>query len=139
MHETVAENPSLPKLVAGLGRDTAHLVQEEIALAKAEIRETVRQMLRGVAMVAAGGAIAMVAAIVLVEALVRGVTSLLALGLSVGVAVWLGPLLVAGAFGSIGALVIAQGRSLLERASLGPDETKETIEEAKEWLTSRAT
>lgn len=135
---TAGSRPTLPQLVTGLGRDSAHLVQQEIALAKAEIREGVATLLRGLAFVTAGGALALVAAFVLLDALVRGLTSLLALGMSIGIAVWLAPLLVALVFGSIGALVIRRGRSALDGASLTPAQTVTTLKEAREWLKTRA-
>ena len=129
---------SLPRLVAGLGRDTSRLVQDEIALAKAELREGVASLLRGVAIVAAGGALALVALIVLIETLVKGVTSLLAQGVPLGVAVWLGPLLVALVFGAAGAFVVLKGKAVLESASLTPKQTVQTFQETKEWLKTRA-
>lgn len=135
---TTIERTSIPQLVSELGRDTAHLVQQEIALAKAELRQSVATLLRGLAFVAAGGALALVAAFVLLDALVRGLTSLLALGLSLGVAVWLAPLIVALVFGSIGAAVILRGRKVLDGATLTPDQTVSSIKEAREWLKTRA-
>lgn len=135
---TTTERTSLPQLVTGLGRDTARLVQQEIALAKAELRQTVATYLRGLAFVAAGGALALVAAFVLLDALVRGLTALLALGLSVAVAVWLAPLIVALVFGSIGVAVILRGRKVVDRAHLTPDHTVNSLKEAKEWLKTRA-
>jgi len=135
---TTTERSSLPRLVSGLGRDTAHLVQQEIALAKAEVRLGVARLLRGLGIVAAGGALALVAAFVLLDALVRGLTSLLALGLSLAVAVWLAPLIVALVFGAIGAAIVLRGRKVLETASLTPDQTMSSLKEAKEWLKTRA-
>lgn len=129
---------SLPQLVAGLGRDTSRLVQDEIALAKAELREGIAALLRGVAIVAAGGALALVALFVLLDALVRGLTSLLALGVGLAVAVWLAPLIVAVVFGAIGLFVVLRGKAVLEQASLAPKRTVQTLQETKEWLKTRA-
>lgn len=129
---------SLPGLIAGLGRDTSRLVQDEIALAKAEIREGVATLIKGVAVVAAGGALALVAVFVLLDALVRGLTSLLALGVSVAVAVWLAPLIIAIVFGAIGAFVVLQGKKILDQASFAPQQTVQTLQETKEWLKTRA-
>lgn len=129
---------SLPRLIAGLGRDTARLVQDEIALAKAEVREAIATLLRGVAIVAAGGALALVALFVLLDALVRGLTSLLTLGVGLGVAVWLAPLIVALVFGAAGTWVVLKGKSVLEQASLAPEQTVQTLQETKEWLKTRA-
>lgn len=132
------DRASLPDLVAGLGRGATRLVQDEIALAKAEIREGVATLLRGLAVVAVGGALALVAAFVLLDALVRGLTSILAQGLSVGVAVWLAPLIVAAVFGVLGAVTVQRGRRVLDGARLTPDETVNTLRETKEWLKTRA-
>ena len=144
-HATTDTNPaeepglrSLPRLVAGLGRDTSRLVQDEIALAKAEIREAIAALLQGVAIVAAGGALALVGLFILLDALVRGLTSLLAQGMSLGVAVWLAPLIVAVVFGAAGLFVVLRGKAVLERASLTPRETVKTLQETKEWLKTRA-
>jgi hypothetical protein len=128
---------SLPRLVAGLGRDTSRLLQDEIAHAKAELREGVATLLRGVAIVAAGGALALVALFVLLDALVRGLTSLLTLGVGLAVAVWLAPLIVAVIFGAIGAFVLIKGKAVLERASLAPRRTMQSFQETKEWLETR--
>lgn len=129
---------SLSQLVAGLGRDTSRLVQDEVALAKAELRLAVAALLRGVAIITAGGALALVALFVLLEALVRGLTSLLALGVGVGVAVWLAPLIVAVVFGSVGLFVVLKGKAILEEASLTPQQTVQTLKETKQWLKTRA-
>lgn len=124
-----AAEPALGDLFRQLAQDSGTLVRQEMALAKAEIKENVRSAAKDAVMIAAGGAVVMVGALVLVAFLV----------LLVGDAVdqyWLGALIVGVLFVAVGGFLAKRGLSRLQNDSLAPDQTIQTLKEDKQWLQS---
>src|SRR4051812_37469121 len=83
--------PALGDLIRALAQDSATLVRQEVALAKAELQENVKSVARDIAMVAVGGVLALIGVLVLIAFLV----------IAVGDAVdeyWLGALIVGAVF-----------------------------------------
>jgi uncharacterized membrane protein len=91
---------SLTHLVSDLRSDAGLLVRQEIALAKAELKEKVAGVAKQAAMFGAAGLLAYAGLLVLVVALILGVIAL-------GVAAWLAALAV-GIVALLGAYVIVQ-------------------------------
>ena len=121
--------PALGDLFRALAQDSATLVRQEMALAKAEIKENVRSATKDAVMIAAGGAVLMVGALVLVAFLV----------LLVGDALnqyWLGALIVGVLFLAVGAFLAKKGLNNLQHDSLAPGQTIQTLKEDKQWLQS---
>lgn len=113
--------PTLGALLSNASRDLSALVQSEIALAKSELREDVKRGALGGAMLAAAGALALVALIMVSVAAAYGIV---ALGLHPAWAfliVGVGYLLIAAVLGFV-------AKELLAR--LGPPER--TIRSSKE-------
>jgi hypothetical protein len=97
---------SFGELLGQLANHSAALVREEMALAKQELRESVRSLGRGVATLAIGAIIGLIA---------LGTLAAAALAL------------IAGIFASIGV-------NRLKRTTLTPEQTMETLEEDRQWL-----
>src|SRR3954453_13756476 len=93
-----AAEPQLGDLFRQLAQDSATLVRQEMALAKAELRENVKSVARDTAKIAVGAVLAAVGALVMVAFLV------LLLGDVVG-KYWAGALIVGILFVGIGAIL----------------------------------
>jgi uncharacterized membrane protein YqjE len=121
--------PGLGDLLKQLAQDSATLVRQEMALAKAEMKENLRATVRQAAMVAVGGLVALVGVLVLIAFLVTAISDALD-------EPWAGPLIVGGIFLLVGALLAMRAMKALKRESLAPDRTIETLKEDKQWLQS---
>ena len=129
---------SVKELLRTLLRDSSDLVHQEIDLLKAEIRETTTRFEKALVLFAVGAALGIAAALVLLTAVNRGLTSLLAQWISIEVAVWLAPLLLAMVFGGIAFVLFRKGGEVLKTTSFKPTQTVETLREDKEWMQRRA-
>ena len=123
------DEPQLGELVRQLAQDSATLVRQEVALAKAELRENVKGVMRDAAMVAVGGVVALLGVLLLVAFM----------ALLVGDALdeyWLGALIVGVIFLVTGGLLTRKFLSSLKHDCLAPEQTIETLKEDKQWLQS---
>ena len=121
--------PQLGDLFRQLAQDSATLVRQEVALAKAEIRDNVKSVARHGAMVAVGGVLALVGTMVLILFLV------LLLGDALG-EYWLGALIVGALFLIIGGVLAMKAMKSLKQDSMAPEQTIQTLKEDKQWLQS---
>jgi uncharacterized membrane protein YqjE len=124
-----ASEPPLGDLFRQLAQDSATLVRQEVALAKAELRENVRSVARDTAKIAVGAVLAGVGALVLVAFLV------LLLGDAVG-RYWAGALIVGVLLLAIGAVLAMSAMKRLKQETIKPEQTLETLKEDKQWLQS---
>ena len=124
---TSTDDRSLGQMFADLSRETRTLIQQEIELAKTELSEKALNMAKGTAFVvgggllAYGGLLAVVAAVVLV---------LIAFGLPP----WAGALLGGIVIAAGGYLFIRSGLAMLRPPELTPRQTIETLKEDAQWL-----
>ena len=124
-----AAEPQLGDLFRQLAQDSATLVRQEMALAKAELRDNVKSVARDTAKIAVGAVLAGVGALVLVAFLV------LLLGDAVG-EYWAGALIVGILFVAIGAFLVMNAMKRLKQDSITPEQTLQTLKEDKQWLQS---
>jgi uncharacterized membrane protein YqjE len=124
-----SSEPALGELFRQLAQDSAALVRQEMALAKAELRENVKTAVRDATMVAVGGGIALVGALVLVLFLV------LALGDALN-EYWLGALIVGAVFVIAGGVLAMGSLRRLKSDGLAPERTIQTLKEDKQWAQS---
>lgn len=132
------ERESIPQLLGDLIKELRDLLQQEIALAKTEVRENLSRFQQHLALIAVGGALLLAAALFLLAALNRGVTSLLAQFIDLEVAVWLAPLLLALVVGGAGVLVLKRGTRALAADHLVPEKTLDTLKENQRWIREKA-
>lgn len=122
-----AEEPQLGDLFRQLAQDSAILVRQEMALAKAELRENVRSVARDTAKIAVGAVLAGVGALVLVAFLV------LVLGDLTG-NYWVSALIVGVLFVAAGAFLATSAMKRLKHEGITPEQTLQTLKEDKQWL-----
>ena len=127
--DSSGQSRSLGSLVAALSRQISALFRRELALARAEISEKVREAGSGFALLAAGGMIILIGLFFIVQAAVFGLVALLDLWLPAEVAVWLGPLLIGLAAVLIGWALLSSGRNKLSAETLALQRTAESVRE----------
>ena len=121
------DNRSLGELFAELSRETRTLFQQEIHLAKTELRALASQASKGAGLVPGGALIAYGGLLAIIAAIVLG---LFALGLPAWASALVGGILVAGA----GCALVFYGFSALRSQRLTRNHTVETLKEDVRWL-----
>lgn len=119
-------DPSLAELLKELGQESSTLLKQELTLAKAEMRESARSIGKDVAMLAIGGSVLLVAALVLTAALV----------MLLGDAFdnyWLGALIVGVLYAIVGAVLLSKAKNNLKKEDLKPHATLQTLQDDKRW------
>lgn len=119
MREDVTQKGTGSLVTDALGQ-LSRLVRGEVALARAEIQQSIRQAAMGVASIAAGGVLAIVALNVLAGALVAAVVMA---GLTPGWAA----LLVGLGLGVLALILVMTGMSTLKATSIAPTQTIENV------------
>lgn len=114
---------TLAGLVSDLWRESATLIREEAALAKAELSEKVVSAGAGIASLAIGGAIVFAGFLLLLLAAVAA----LALVLPEAYASWLAPLIIGIAVAIGGALVLSIGVRKLRAANFVPERSARSV------------
>jgi cytochrome c biogenesis protein CcdA len=130
------DDPRTDSLTGIFGKiidDVRELFREEVALARAELRQEVSQASTVGMQFAAGGVAAGFAAMFLLLGVSQGFAML------VGWPVWAGYLTMAIVLG-IGAFIAVQmGRTRARTLHAVPPQTVETLKETKEWIHDRIT
>ena len=129
MTEPQYDGMTLGQLASRLGSDVGTLTRQELALAKAELREEAKQAGKGAGML--GGA----ALAGWMLALFVSLTAMWALGEVMHLA-W-AALIVAAAWAVAAAVLTASGRKALSDVNPKPEQTIETLKEDAQWLKTR--
>lgn len=117
---------SIADLIRDLARDLSTLLSKEVALAKAEVRESVSDMNKAVGAIATGAVLAMAGVVVL---LMSGVY-----GLSNVVEPWLAALIVGALALLIGFLMVNSAKKKMSARAMVPDRTMDSAKKDKETL-----
>jgi len=118
---------SLGQLLAELSRETGVLVRKEVELATTEMTAKAKEAMTDAGITAAGGALTHAGLLVLLAALVIGLTQL-------GLEPWLSALIVALATMLVGYMLVNAGLNRMRRIS-APRQTIETLKETASWTT----
>jgi putative superfamily III holin-X len=121
------DNRSLGDLFAELSRETRQLVRKEFELATTELTAKVKKAGRQVGIAAAGGALVHAGLLVLLAAIV--------VGLSAVIAPWLSALIVGVATMAIGYVLVNRGLTGLRETRIVPTQTIDTLKEDARWTT----
>jgi hypothetical protein len=133
--EKLHSEHSLVSLLRELRDESSMLIRQEVALAKAEISEKISRTTRDAVLLAIGGLFALGAfglfLLALRELLFVGMVKA---GMSVSVAIWFSPLLLAVITGAIGWALVAKGKKALAKEGVTPHKTVESLREERQWL-----
>lgn len=124
------DDRSLGTLFSELTRETTTLVQQEIALAKAETSEKLSQLGSGLASLAIGGLVLFAGLLKLLDAVIFGLGELFPPDLTP----WLAALIVGGIVALIGAVMLQKGRSNLQPQNLVPQRTVDSLQRDQELV-----
>jgi hypothetical protein len=124
-----AGQESLGSLVTGIVEDLQNIVRGELALAKAELKDEATSIGRGVAMLAAGAIVGLVAFIFLM----LGVTYLINRWLTM----WQSAAIVGAGLLVIAIILLMAGRSKVSNVNLTPTETIDSLKEDQEWASQQ--
>jgi len=122
------DNRSIGDLLAELSRETSQLVRKEVELASTEMTAKARNAGRHVGVVAAGGALGHAGLLVLLAALVLGLSEM-------GVAPWLSALIISLLTMGVGYLLVNRGLEALRSTSVTPTRAMESLKEDARWTT----
>lgn len=133
----VREERSIGQLLKELTSETSTLLRQEVDLAKTEMTEKASRLGTNLGALAVGGSVLFLGALALLAAVVYGLTSLLDQFMSLGVAVWLAPLIVGLVLAAIGYSLVQKALETLKRESIAPKKTTESLQENKAWLKTK--
>ena len=114
------ETPSVGELLRDLASDSATLIRQELVLARTEAQDKLQQTLTASVELLSGSLLAFAALIVLLDALVYGLTE-------AGMERWLAALIVGGVVAAIGFLLVRKGQNDLSATRLAPERTAASI------------
>lgn len=132
--EKAKDDRSLGQLLKELTSETTTLLRQEVDLAKTEMSEKASRLGTNLGSLAVGGGVAFLGALALLAAAIYGLTSILDQFMSLGVAVWLAPLIIGLILAAVGYSLVKKALETLKRESLTPQKTTESLQENKEWL-----
>lgn len=132
--EKAKDDRSLGQLLKELTSETTTLLKQEVDLAKTEMSEKASRVGTNLGSLAVGGGVAFLGALALLAAAIYGLTSILDQFMSLGVAVWLAPLIIGLILAAVGYSLVKKALETLKRESLAPQKTTESLQENKEWL-----
>jgi hypothetical protein len=122
-------------LLRDLSHEAATLVQQEVALAKAEMTEKVTTLARNAAYLAVGGLVAYAGLLVFLGALAWGLAMWMdSAGVRPGIYLWLAPLIVSIVVLLVGAALLTKGINTIKDANLAPRKTAQSLRETKDWV-----
>ena len=116
----VQENRSVGELLRDLANDVTALIRQELALARTEAQDKLHQTIAAVVAMIAGALIAFAALIVLLDALVYGLTE-------AGMPRWVAALIVGVVVAIIGFVLVRKGQNDLSATRLAPERTAANV------------
>ncbi len=124
---TTKDDRTLGEMFAELSRQIRTLIEQEVLLAKTEVAEKASQMSRSLALVVGGALIAYGGVLAMVAAMILG---LVAAGLAPWASALVGGALTAG----IGYLLVRLGLVALRRQDLKPRQAIAALKEDAQWV-----
>jgi len=126
---TGQRDESIGKLIGEVAGDVSKLFRQEVALAKAELKEEASKAGKAGGMLAGAGFAGYMVAVLLSLAVVFGLGEVMPLG-------W-AAVIVALVWGAVGGVLYALGRNRLKQVDAVPRQTVETLREDAQWVRDR--
>ena len=134
--QVTKEDRSLGDLFAELATETSTLVRQEVALAQVEITQKATKAGKQVGSLAVGGAVGYAALLVLLAAVVIGLTQLIhaVTDWQIITSAWIAALLVAVIVGIVAYFMVSSALAALKSMDLAPRQTIESVKEDAQWI-----
>jgi len=134
--QIVKEERSLGDLFSELAAETSTLVRQEVALAQTELTAKATSVGKNVGFLVAGGAVGYTALLVILAAVVIGLTQLISslTGWQLITSAWIAAAIVGLVVGIVAYMLVTSALAKLKDMELTPRQTVETLKEDAEWL-----
>lgn len=134
--QPVREERSLGDLFSELATETSTLVRQEVALAQVEITQKATRAGKQVGFLVVGGAVGYAALLVLLAALVIGLTLLISAitGWTATTSALISSLIIGAIVGGIAYVLVTGALSALKNMDLTPRKTIESVKEDAQWI-----
>ena len=125
---------SIPALLRELRNESATLLQQQVALAKAEISEKVIEQATNAVQVGIGAFVAYAGAIILLLGLADLVGMFLIRGgMEADMAAWLSRAAVGIIIALVGWILVVRAKKAISAEGITPEKTVQTLQENKDW------
>ena len=128
---TQGREPSIGELFSQLSNDASRLIQQELALAKAELRETATMLARDAAKFAVAAVLGLLGALAATAFLIIGLGALLD-------NYWASALLVTIVYLAVAGLLARSAAKEIKTRGVKPEETLRTLREDADWAKREA-
>lgn len=129
------DQASIGDLVKQLQEDSTSLIRDEVALAKTEISEEISMVGKNIGFLVAGALVGYAALVILLIALGSLIAEgLVAMGLHLALAHFLGLAIIAIIVGLISAALVKKALDKLKTTNLVPERTVESLKNNKEFV-----
>lgn len=134
--QLVKDERSLGDLFSELASETSTLVRQEVALAQTELTQKATKVGTNVGFLVAGGAVGYTALLVVLAAVVIGLTQAIASvsGWQLITSAWIAAAIVGIVVGIVAYVLVTRALAKLKEMELTPRQTVETLKEDAEWL-----
>ncbi len=134
--QLVKEERSLGDLFSELATETSTLVRQEVALAQTELTQKATSVGKDVGFLVAGGAVGYTALLVILAAVVIGLTQLISSlsGWQTITSAWVAAAIVGLIVSIVAYVLVTSALTKLKNTELTPRQTVETLKEDAEWL-----
>ena len=134
--QLVKEERSLGDLFSELAAETSTLVRQEVALAQTELTQKATSVGKNVGFLVAGGAVGYMALLVILAAVVIGLTQLISYlsGWQLITSAWIAAAVVGLIVGIVAYVLVTSALAKLKDTELTPHQTVESLKEDAEWL-----
>lgn len=136
IQQPIKEERSLGDLFSELATETSTLVRQEVALAQVEITQKATRAGKQVGFLVVGGAVGYAALLVILSALVIGLTQLIAsvTGWQTITSAWIAAAIVGLIVAGIAFFLVTNALAALKKTDLAPRETIESVKEDAQWI-----
>lgn len=134
--QPMKEERSLGDLFSELATETSTLVRQEVALAQVEITQKATTVGKEVGFLVVGGAVGYAAALVLLSAVVIGLTQLISSisGWTLITSAWISSAIVGAIVAGIAYVLVTNALAKLKNTDLAPRKTIESVKEDAQWI-----
>lgn len=134
--QPMKEERSLGDLFSELATETSTLVRQEVALAQVELTQKATSVGKQVGFLVVGGAVGYAAALVILSAVVIGLTQIISSisGWTLITSAWVSSAIVGAVVAGVAYVLITNAIAKLKNTDLAPRKTIESVKEDAQWI-----
>ena len=134
--QPMKEERSLGDLFSELATETSTLVRQEVALAQVELTQKAATVGKQVGFLVVGGAVGYAAVLVILAAVVIGLTQLISSisGWTLITSAWISSAIVGAIVAGVAYMLVTNALAKLKNTDLAPRRTIESVKEDAQWI-----